>query len=96
MGNLDNRIFFRDDPRYTDELYSEYRMLNVKTHTEYTGKFEDVTKQLEEETVRANEAIDNMNTTKKRVCVANPFFIQRTTNRFSKRTNRTLLCAKKC
>ena len=39
MGNLDNRIFFRDDPRYTNELYSEYRMLNVKTHTEYTGKF---------------------------------------------------------
>lgn len=39
IGILDNRIFFRDDPRYTDELYSEYRMLNVKTHTEYTGKF---------------------------------------------------------
>ena len=39
MGILDNRIFFRDDPRYTDALYSEYRMLNVKTHTEYTGKF---------------------------------------------------------
>ena len=32
---------------------------------------EDVTKQLEEETVRANEAIDNMNTTK-RGCKKSP------------------------
>lgn len=39
IGILDNQIFSRDDPRYTGEMYAEYQMLNVKTHTEYTGKF---------------------------------------------------------
>ena len=33
-------MFHPNDPRYTGELYARYRMLNVKTHTEYTGKFE--------------------------------------------------------
>ena len=33
-------MFHPNDPRYTGELYVRYRMMNVKTHTEYTGKFE--------------------------------------------------------
>ena len=40
IGILDNDVFHPQDPRYTGELYARYRMLNVKTHTEYTGKFE--------------------------------------------------------
>ena len=40
IGILDNDVFQPNDPRYTGELYARYRMLNVKTHTEYTGKFE--------------------------------------------------------
>ena len=37
---LDYDVFQPNDPRYTGELYARYRMMNVKTHTEYTGKFE--------------------------------------------------------
>ena len=40
IGILDNDVFHPNDPRYTGELYVRYRMMNVKTHTEYTGKFE--------------------------------------------------------
>lgn len=40
IGIMRRDIFEKDDPRHTGEFYSEYRMLNVKTHTEYSGKFE--------------------------------------------------------
>ena len=40
IGILNHNLFKPDDPRYTDDFYSEYRMLNTRTHTEYSSKFE--------------------------------------------------------
>ena len=39
IGILDKPLFHEDDERYTGEFYSEYEMLNVKTHTKYSSKF---------------------------------------------------------
>ena len=40
IGILSHPLFKPDDPRYVDDFYSEYRLLNTSTHTEYSGKFE--------------------------------------------------------
>lgn len=40
IGILSHDIFKKDDPRYTGEFYSEYRLLHTIRHTEYSGKFE--------------------------------------------------------
>lgn len=39
IGILNHNLFKKDDPRYTDELYSEYKLLNTKSHQEYSSKF---------------------------------------------------------
>lgn len=39
IGILYNDLFEKDDPRYTGEFYSEYRLQNVKKHTDYSSKF---------------------------------------------------------
>ena len=39
IGILSKNLFKEDDPRYTDEFYSEYELLNTKTHTVYSDKF---------------------------------------------------------
>lgn len=40
IGILSHDLFKPDDPRYTGNFYSEYRLLNTSTHTEYSSKFE--------------------------------------------------------
>lgn len=40
LGILNNTLFKPDDPRYSDEFYSEYRLLNTLNHKEYSSKFE--------------------------------------------------------
>ena len=39
IGILDFELFKKDDPRYTGDFYSEYKLLHTTRHTEYTGKF---------------------------------------------------------
>lgn len=39
IGILESDIFDKTDERYTGEMYSEYRLQNVKTGTEYSSKF---------------------------------------------------------
>ena len=39
IGILNTDLFKQDDPRFTGEFYSEYRLLNTSTHTEYSRKF---------------------------------------------------------
>lgn len=39
IGILNTDLFKPDDPRFTGEFYSEYRLLNTSTHTEYSRKF---------------------------------------------------------
>ena len=39
IGILDRELFKPDDSRYTGEFYSEYRILNTKTYSEYSSKF---------------------------------------------------------
>ena len=40
IGIVNHDLFKETDPRYTGELLSEYRLLNTKTHQEYSSKFE--------------------------------------------------------
>ena len=40
IGIVNHDLFKESDPRYTGELFSEYRLLNTKTHQEYSSKFE--------------------------------------------------------
>ena len=40
IGILANDLFKPDDPRYTQDFYSVYRLLNVNNHREYSSKFE--------------------------------------------------------
>ena len=40
IGIMAKDIFSKDDPRYTGDFYSEYRLLHSNKHTEYSGKFE--------------------------------------------------------
>ena len=40
IGILEHDLFRTDDPRYTGEFYSEYAVLNRRTGTEYSSKFE--------------------------------------------------------
>jgi len=39
IGILNTDLFKADDPRFTGEFYSDYRLLNTSTHTEYSRKF---------------------------------------------------------
>lgn len=40
IGILNNSLFKPDDPRYTGDFYSEYRLLNTTNYKEYSSKFE--------------------------------------------------------
>lgn len=40
IGILNNNLFKPDDPRYSKEFYSVYRLLNIANHKEYSSKFE--------------------------------------------------------
>ena len=40
IGILDNDLFKKEDPRYTDEFFVEYKLLSTSKHTAYTGKFQ--------------------------------------------------------
>lgn len=40
IGILNNDLFKPDDPRFTTDFYSVYRLLNVTNHKEYSSKFE--------------------------------------------------------
>ena len=40
IGILTHDLFKKDDPRYTGDFYSEYRLLHTDKHTEYSSKFE--------------------------------------------------------
>lgn len=40
IGILNRSLFKPEDPRYTDDFYSEYRLLNTINHKEYSSKFE--------------------------------------------------------
>ena len=40
IGILSHDLFKKDDPRYTGDFYSEYRLLHSTRHTEYSSKFE--------------------------------------------------------
>lgn len=40
IGILSKSLFKPDDPRYSDDFYSEYRLLNIRNHKEYSSKFE--------------------------------------------------------
>ena len=40
IGILGHDLFKPDDPRYTGDFYSEYRLLHTDKHTEYSSKFE--------------------------------------------------------
>lgn len=39
IGILEHDLFRMDDPRYTDEFYSEYELLSATNHTAYSSKF---------------------------------------------------------
>jgi len=39
IGILNTDLFKPSDPRFTGEFYSDYRLLNTITHTEYSRKF---------------------------------------------------------
>lgn len=39
IGILNTDLFKPDDPRFTGEFYSDYRLLNTVTYTEYSRKF---------------------------------------------------------
>lgn len=39
IGILSRPLFKQDDPRYSDNFYSEYRLLNTTNHKEYSSKF---------------------------------------------------------
>jgi len=39
IGILNVDLFKPDDPRFTGEFYSDYRLMNTATHTEYSSKF---------------------------------------------------------
>ena len=40
IGILNRSLFKPDDPRYSTDFYSEYRLLNTANHKEYSSKFE--------------------------------------------------------
>lgn len=39
IGIMNTDLFKENDPRFTGEFYSEYRLLNTSTHTDYSSKF---------------------------------------------------------
>ena len=39
IGILTNSVFKKDDPRYVDDFYSEYRLQHTLHHTDYSSKF---------------------------------------------------------